>query len=67
MKDLRRLIPFFRPYRRQVIAGLLLVVVSTAITSVIPWLLRAGIDAMSKGADQSADANAPAVAGTNDG
>ncbi|HLF12893.1 MAG TPA: ABC transporter transmembrane domain-containing protein, partial [Gammaproteobacteria bacterium] len=52
MKDLRRLIPFFRPYRGQVLAGLVLVVVSTGITSVIPWLLRAGIDAMSKGADQ---------------
>ncbi|HYN82060.1 MAG TPA: ABC transporter ATP-binding protein [Gemmatimonadaceae bacterium] len=53
MKELRRLIPFFRPYRWQIIAGLLLVVVSTAIMSVIPWLLRAGIDAMSKGADQT--------------
>jgi ATP-binding cassette subfamily B multidrug efflux pump len=53
MKELRRLIPYFRPYRRQVLAGLLLVVVSTAIMSVIPWLLRSGIDAMSKGADQS--------------
>lgn len=50
MKDLRRLIPFFRPYRRQVFAGLVLVIVSTAITSVIPWLLRAGIDTMGKGA-----------------
>nr|MDP9179078.1 ABC transporter ATP-binding protein/permease [Gemmatimonadota bacterium] len=46
-------IPYFRPYRRHIIAGLLLVVVSTAITSIIPWLLRAGIDAMSKGADQT--------------
>ncbi len=50
MKDLRRLIPFFGPYRWQVVAGLVLVVVSTAITSVIPWLLRQGIDAMGKGA-----------------
>jgi ATP-binding cassette, subfamily B, multidrug efflux pump len=50
MKDLRRLIPFFGPYRRQVLAGLVLVVVSTAITSVIPWLLRQGIDAMGKAA-----------------
>ncbi len=50
MKDLRRLIPFFGPYRWQVLAGLVLVVVSTAITSVIPWLLRQGIDAMGKGA-----------------
>jgi ATP-binding cassette, subfamily B, multidrug efflux pump len=53
MKELRRLIPFFRPYRWAITAGLLLVVVSTAITSIIPWLLRAGIDAMGKGADQA--------------
>ncbi len=53
MKDLRRLFPFFRPYRRQVITGLVLVIVSTAITSVIPWLLRQGIDAMRAGAPLS--------------
>ena len=50
MKALKRLIPYFRPYRRQIVAGLGFVVVSTAITSVIPWLLRQGIDSMGKGA-----------------
>lgn len=49
MKDLKRLIPLFRPYRWQVLAGLVLVIVSTAITSVIPWLLKQGIDAMRAG------------------
>jgi ATP-binding cassette subfamily B protein len=50
MKELRRLIPFFYPYRLQLSAGLVLVVVSTAFHSVIPWLLSIGIDAMGKGA-----------------
>ena len=50
MKHLKRLIPYFQPYRWQVLAGLVFVVVSTAITSVIPWLLRQGIDSMQKGA-----------------
>jgi ATP-binding cassette subfamily B protein len=50
MKELKRLIPYFRPYRWQVFIGLVFVVVSTAITSVIPWLLRQGIDSMGKGA-----------------
>ncbi len=54
MKDLRRLIPFFGPYRWQVLAGLVLVVVSTAMTSVIPWLLRQGIDSMGKEASARA-------------
>jgi len=50
MKELRRLVPYFRPYRWQVLVGLVFVVVSTAITSVVPWLLRQGIDAMGKNA-----------------
>jgi ATP-binding cassette subfamily B multidrug efflux pump len=52
MKELRRLIPFFYPYRLQLAAGLVLVVVSTAFSSIIPWLLSIGIDAMGKGATQ---------------
>ena len=44
MKHLRRLRPYYTPYRGDLIAGLALVVISTAITSVIPWLLRAAID-----------------------
>ena len=52
MKELRRLIPFFRPHRWQFAAGLILVIVSTAVYSVNPWLLSIGIDAMTKGASQ---------------
>ena len=52
MKELKRLIPFFRPYRWQLAAGLILVVVSTGVSSVNPWLLSIGIDAMAKGASQ---------------
>jgi len=50
MKQLRRLLPYYRPYRVQLVAGLALVVISTAITSVIPWFLRIGIDAIRAGA-----------------
>jgi ATP-binding cassette, subfamily B, multidrug efflux pump len=52
MKELRRLIPFLRPYRWQLAAGLILVIVSTAVYSVNPWLLSIGIDAMTKGASK---------------
>lgn len=50
MKALRALLPYFRPYRRQVALGLLLVVVAAAVGSVIPWLLRRAIDDMRAGA-----------------
>src|SRR5665811_702864 len=46
---LRRLVPYYRPYRRMLATGLLLVVVSSAIGSIVPWLLRAGIDSMLQG------------------
>ena len=52
MRELRRLIPFFQPYRWQLAAGLILVIVSTGVSSVNPWLLSIGIDAMTKGASQ---------------
>ena len=42
--SLRRLVPYYRPYPRLLIGGLALVVVSSALGSVVPWLLRAGID-----------------------
>ena len=44
MKALQRLLPYYRPYRSQVVFGLAFVVLSSAFTSVMPWLLRAGID-----------------------
>src|SRR4051812_368743 len=49
MKALRALLPFFRPYRAQVALGLVLVIASAAIASVIPWLLRRAIDGMRAG------------------
>ena len=50
MKQLRRLLPYFRPYRQPLTIGLALVIASTALSSVIPWLLSVGIDSMRKGA-----------------
>src|SRR5687768_12163480 len=46
---LRRLLPYFRPYRGMLAGGLVLVVVSSAIGAVIPWLLRIGIDSLNQG------------------
>jgi ATP-binding cassette subfamily B multidrug efflux pump len=41
---LRRLVPYYRPYIRMLVTGLTLVVISSAIGAVVPWLLRSGID-----------------------
>jgi ATP-binding cassette subfamily B multidrug efflux pump len=49
MKALRALLPYFHPYRTRIAVGLLLVVASAAIASVIPWLLRRAIDGMRAG------------------
>ena len=43
---LRRLIPYYRPYRGMLLVGLLLVVASSALGAIVPWLLRSGIDAL---------------------
>ena len=43
---LRRLVPYYRPYRGMLLVGLLLVVVSSALGAIVPWLLRSGIDAL---------------------
>ena len=50
MKALKRLIPYFRPYRAPLAFGLFLVVASSGLTSVVPWLLRSALDAMERGA-----------------
>jgi ATP-binding cassette, subfamily B, multidrug efflux pump len=50
MKNLRRAAPYYRPYRAQFAAGLLIVLASAAFSSVIPWLLRRAIDAIGSGA-----------------
>jgi len=44
MRPLLRLLPYYRPYRRNVWVGLLLIVASSAIGSVPPWLLRSAVD-----------------------
>jgi ATP-binding cassette, subfamily B, multidrug efflux pump len=50
MKNLRHATRYYRPYWIPFSIGLLIVVASSAITSVIPWLLRRAIDAISAGA-----------------
>jgi len=52
MRSLWRLLPYYRPYRRAVWLGLLLTVVSSALASVPPWLLRSAVDGMRAGAFQ---------------
>jgi ATP-binding cassette subfamily B protein len=53
MKNLRTAAPYYKPYWIPFTIGLLLVVASSAITSVIPWLLRRAIDAITAGAPLS--------------
>jgi len=49
MRPLRRLLEYYRPYLKSFSAGLVLVVVSMALASLIPWLLRQGVDSMARG------------------
>ena len=51
MRALRRLVPYYTPYRWQVIFGLAFVVISSAFASVTPWLLRAALDGIRAGAE----------------
>src|SRR6202521_6247970 len=53
MKNLRIAAPYYKPYWIPFTIGLLIVVASSAITSVIPGLLRRAIDAISAGAPLS--------------
>jgi ATP-binding cassette subfamily B protein len=46
MKSLRALIPYFRPYRRGILAGLVLVVIGNLFTLLGPYLLKEAIDAL---------------------
>jgi ATP-binding cassette subfamily B protein len=50
MKNLRIAAPYYKPYLIPFTIGLLIVVASSAITSVIPWLLRRAVDAIGAGA-----------------
>ncbi len=53
MKNLRIAAPYYKPYWIPFTAGLLIVFASSAIGSVIPWLLRRAIDAIGAGAPMS--------------
>lgn len=50
MKNLRIAAPYYRPYWISFSVGLVIVLASSAITSVIPWLLRRAIDAIGNSA-----------------
>ena len=54
MRSLRALLPYYRPYRVQVLFGVVCVVGSSAFASVVPWLLGGAIDAI--GTDRTATA-----------
>ncbi len=49
MRALWQLLPYYRPYRRRFVAGLALVIVSSGLAGIIPWLLRRAIDDMRAG------------------
>lgn len=53
-KVLRRLLPYYHPYRMQVAVGLISVVVAAALASVIPSLLQRGLDTVRSTADSLA-------------
>lgn len=54
MRALLRLIPYYRPYRGMLAWGLVCVVISGALGSINPTLLRHGIDGMRSGAPLAA-------------
>jgi ATP-binding cassette subfamily B protein len=45
----RRLIPFLVPYRRQILLGLICVVITTAIQLLSPWVLKHAVDDLNAG------------------
>ncbi len=49
MTELRGLLPYLRRHRTRLVAGLLLVVISSGLASVIPWLLRDALDSLGAG------------------
>ncbi len=48
---LRRLLPYYHPYRIQVALGLISVVTAAALANIIPSILQRGVDTMRSGAD----------------
>ena len=50
MNELRPLLPYLRPYRRDYAVGLVLVVISNFFTTLGPRFIEQGIDALRTGA-----------------
>jgi ATP-binding cassette subfamily B protein len=50
LEVVRRVLPYYRPYRFQLVAGLILVIVSSALVSVVPRLLQIALDRIRVGA-----------------
>src|SRR3954468_23197032 len=50
LEVLKRVLPYYRPYRLQLLAGLVLIVVSSALVSVVPRLLQMALDRIGAGA-----------------
>ncbi|MGH7590139.1 MAG: ABC transporter transmembrane domain-containing protein, partial [Gemmatimonadales bacterium] len=48
MRELKTLVPYFRPYRRTYLAGLALVVVSNAFSVLVPRYVQHGIDGIAQ-------------------
>lgn len=48
VKQLSDLLPYLRPYRGPIATGLLLVVVSNALTLAVPWFVKQGLDALAE-------------------
>jgi len=46
VKAFRTLLPYFRPYRKGLIAGLTLVVIGNVFTILGPWLIRQAVDSL---------------------
>lgn len=44
MRSLRTLLPYYRPYRRSLLWGVFAIVISGALSSINPWLVRSAVD-----------------------
>ena len=51
MRSLVRLLPYYRPYRLNVAIGLILVIVSSALASVVPLVLKRALDGIRAGVE----------------
>ena len=56
MRELRTVLPYFRPYRKPMLWGLVLVVLANAFSLANPYLLKLPIDALTANAGADADA-----------